>query len=286
MRYAELAFTVPAGSSEPWADLLVEAGAQGVEERDATTLGAPEAGRVMLVVWLPPEEVDAYLARVREGAQALPEPVVTRRDRDEDEWRDAWKKYFTARRVGTFVIVPSWERYAAAPGDVILDLDPGRAFGTGGHATTRLCLLAISDFPRCERFLDVGCGSGVLAIGCARRFAGARGVGIDRDPDAVDVSRENAERNRVADRITFSAEPLARVEGRFDAVLANIEPDVLIPMAPELAARLAPGGRLVLSGILVEAAPAVEAAYDATGLRLLARTDDEGWRALTYEAAG
>jgi ribosomal protein L11 methyltransferase len=297
VRFVELAFTVPTASSEAWADLLVEIGAAGpppkdggaegplfgLEERDGTTLKQAPHGRVTLVAWLPPDEADAYLETVVQQATALPEAVIDRRDRDEDEWRDAWKKYFGILRVGTFVIVPSWERYSASDRELVIDLDPGRAFGTGGHASTRLCLQLIGEVPHgVRRALDVGCGSGVLAIAAARRWPEAHGLGTDIDPDAIEVSRENAERNRVAAQLTFTHEPLESVSGRFELVTANIQPEVLIPMAPRLDERLADGGSLVLSGILEEAAPPVVEAFQARGLRLVGHRDEGGWRALLF----
>ena len=293
-RFVELAFTVPLASGEEWTERLVAAGAGGVEERDAATLEKAPEGKLVLVAWIAPDEVDAFLARAIDEREER--PLVRRRDRDEDEWRDAWKKHFGIRRVGCFVIVPSWERYLGPPEDLVLDLDPGRAFGTGGHASTRLCLEVLSEPAlRCRNFLDVGCGSGVLAIACARRFSEADGIGIDVDEDAVEVARENATRNRVGDRILFSAAPLERVSGLFDVITANIQPEVLIPMAGLLAERLAPQGRMILSGILVEAADAVEAAYRAAGLTLVLQRDEAGaptgraegpvdiWRALVLE---
>jgi ribosomal protein L11 methyltransferase len=283
VRFVEVAFTVPSASSEAWADLLVEE-AGGVEERDGGTLAQAPHGKTTLVAWLPPETAEETLERVHARAAALPEASIQRRDRDEDEWRDAWKKHFGVLKVPPFVIVPSWERHSPAENEIVIDLDPGRAFGTGGHASTRLCLRLIGQLMLpAHRFLDVGCGSGVLAIACARRWPAALGVGIDVDPDAIEVSRENAARNQVDAQIRFSTEPLESVEGSFDLVTANIQPEVLIPMAPLLAGRLAPGGRAVLSGILVEAAPPVVEAYRACGLHLAAERDEDEWRALVLQ---
>jgi ribosomal protein L11 methyltransferase len=278
-RYIEIAFVVTPERSEEWIATLVEIGATGVEERDQTTFQkAALASEPMLVVWVPVDEARAFLERA--AAAGLPPPADASRVRDEDEWRDVWKKYFAPRTVGRFVIVPSWESYAPKSGEVVLDMDPGRAFGTGGHPSTRLCLVAISEIEKCERFLDVGCGSGVLSIALAKLFGQASGLGIDVDPDAIEVSRENAMRNAVLDRISVSVTPVAEVHGPFDVVMANILPDVLVPLAAPIAARVGSGGTLVLSGILQELADAVEAAYVARGLRTSARLDEEGWRAL------
>jgi ribosomal protein L11 methyltransferase len=275
-RYTEIAFVVAEDRAEDWIVTLVEIGAPGVEERDQTTFQKAEGK--MLVVWVPVGEARAFLERAREAG--LPPPADASRVRDEDEWRDVWKQYFAPRKVGRFVIVPSWEKYAAARDEVVLDMDPGRAFGTGGHPSTRLCLVAISELEACERFLDVGCGSGVLAIACAKMFPEASGLAVDVDGDAVDVSRENAMRNAVIERISVSATPVGEVHGPFDVVLANILPDVLIPLAGEIAARVGAGGTLILSGILRELADGVEREYVARGLATRARLDEEGWRAL------
>jgi ribosomal protein L11 methyltransferase len=276
-RFLELAFTVAAADADDTAARLCEAGAAGVEERDQATLARAPEGCAVLVVWIAPDDAAEFLARA--AAAGVPTDAVAERLRDDDEWRDAWKRHFAPRAVGRFVIVPSWERYAAAPGEWVLDLDPGRAFGTGGHASTRLCLrqIAAAAERAVARFLDVGCGSGVLAIACARAWPAARGIAIDVDADALEVSRENAARNHVGDRIALAA---TLPGGAFDLVTANIEPEVLIPMAPALAARLAPAGRLILSGILVEAADEVAAAYRAAGLAQICEETEDGWRAL------
>ena len=275
-RYTEIAFVVAPEEAEELIATLVDVGAPGVEERDQTTFQKFDGK--MLVVWIPVGEARAFLERAR--AAGLPPPADASRVRDEDEWRDVWKQYFAPRKVGRFVIVPSWEKYAPANDEIVLDMDPGRAFGTGGHPSTRLCLVAISELARCERFLDVGCGSGVLAIALAKLFPEASGLAVDVDADAVDVSRENAMRNAVLDRISVSATPVEEVHGPFDVVTANILPDVLIPLAQPIAARVGDGGTLILSGILQGLADGVEAAYAALGLRATARLDEEGWRAL------
>jgi ribosomal protein L11 methyltransferase len=283
-RYVEIAFAVTPERAEEDIATLVEIGANGVEERDQTTFEkAPDAHAPVLVVWIPVAEARAFLERA--AAAGLPPPAEAGRVRHEDEWRDVWKQYFAPRKVGRFVIVPSWESYQPSADEVVIDMDPGRAFGTGGHPSTRLCLQAISELPRCERFLDVGCGSGVLAIACARSFPDASGLAVDVDSDAIDVSRENATRNAVAERISLSTTPVEELHGPFDVVLANILPEVLIPLAPAIAARLADGGRLILSGILVGLADSVEQAYAARGLDTIARLDEEGWRALVLTRA-
>ncbi|HEX4461069.1 MAG TPA: 50S ribosomal protein L11 methyltransferase [Polyangia bacterium] len=281
-RYVEIAFAVTPERVENDIETLVALGASGVEERDQTTYDkAPDAGSPLLLVWLPVEDAKDFL--VRAEAAGLPPPSDSGRVRHEDEWRDVWKKFFAPRKVGRFVIVPSWEKYQAAPGEVLIDMDPGRAFGTGGHPSTRLCLEAISKLDDCNRFLDLGCGSGVLSIACAKLFPESSGIGVDIDPDSVEVARENVARNLVTERISCSTTPMADVHGPFDLVLANILPDVLIPMAEIIAGKVAPGGSLMLSGILIELADGVEAEYQPLGLRTVEYIDEEGWRAIVME---
>ncbi len=278
-KWIEVAFAVEPERSEALVAELMELGAAGAEERDQTTFQkSAHAGKAVVVVWIPVDEARDFLERAR--AAGLPPPTDDERVRDEEEWRDAWKKYFAPRKVGRFVIVPGWETYAPQPDEIVIDMDPGRAFGTGGHPSTRLCLEAISALPHVDRFLDVGCGSGVLGIACALAFAAATGIGVDVDADADEVSRENAARNRVGARISYSATPVDEVHGPFDVVLANILPDVLVPLAPVIAARVGAGGILVLSGILRGLADDVEAAYVARGLSTRERRDEDGWRAL------
>ncbi len=288
MQYTELTYALPEALVDEASETLISAGATGVEQRDGITIERPEAGEVVLVVWIEPALVDAFVARVAADlAPRLEDPrraQPRRLERDEDEWRDAWKRYFQARPIGRFVIVPSWEAYAPKPGEVVLDLDPGRAFGTGGHASTRLCLRALDEavLEQPARVLDVGCGSGVLAIAAARRWVALVGEGVDVDADAVEVSRENAERNRVEGRLRFSTTPIADVAQPAGLVFANIQPEILVPMARTLRDHVLPGGTLVLAGIIDEAASRVVDAYSELGLSEARALREEGWTALVY----
>src|SRR5204862_6581188 len=135
------------------------------------------------------------------GAGLPVDPVVVRRrEAHEDEWRDVWKKYFKATRVGrTFIVRPSWDPGDVADGDRVIDLDPGRAFGTGGHATTRLVLTLAEEVEGrpVSRFLDLGCGSGILSVAAARLWPRAAGLAADVDPQATACAAQNLARKRV-----------------------------------------------------------------------------------------
>ena len=204
-------------------------------------------------------------------------------EHDEDEWRDVWKQFFQPRDVGAFAIVPSWHRdHVPAPGQLVIEIDPGRAFGTGGHASTRLVLEALGRLPPPERVLDVGCGSGILGIACALRRADCRVTSVDIDPEAVATTRENAAINHVGDRVDARVAPVATISGAFDLVLANIQADVLASLSGELA-RLT-NGHLVVSGILDDQAAEVADVFKALDvLREVERRSAEGWSAIVLE---
>jgi ribosomal protein L11 methyltransferase len=240
---------------------LFELGATGVEERDLRTLNRADGGVALTLVGSFGSEDEALAARA-ELAARWPARVVTI---EGDEWREAWKAYFEPTRVGPRLVVrPSFKPYAPEPDDVVLTLDPGGAFGTGTHETTRLLLEGLQRHLRAgAHVLDVGCGSGILAI-AALLLGAVRATGVDVDPEAVRVSRENAEHNGVSDRLALYEGTLAALPaGRFPLVLANIESRVLVPLAAELAARVAPGGVLVLGGLLAPERERMLEAYRA-----------------------
>jgi ribosomal protein L11 methyltransferase len=252
-RYPFVAVDVLAAEADELAALLFELGATGVEERDDQTLArGAGAGKVTLVASFEGhDEAKGAIVALREHAEALAprlEEVVG------DAWRDAWKEHFAPFPLTPRITVaPPWVDYAAQrAGEHVLRLEPGRAFGTGLHATTALVAELLdehaAELAGCE-VLDVGTGSGILAL-VALLLGASRAEGIDNDADVIEVVHENAERNGLGGRVAASAGTIEGVARAFPWVLANIEARVLKPIAPELARVLAPGGWLVLSGIL------------------------------------
>jgi ribosomal protein L11 methyltransferase len=233
--------------------LLFEIGAQGIEERDATTLvravrAAPANGGVTLVASFADEAAArAAIAELPAAWSPRLEEVVG------DAWRDEWKKHFEPFRIcDAIVIRPPWRDHIPEAGDRVIELEPGRAFGTGLHETTRLvaeALAATAGTLAGSRVLDVGCGSGVLGL-VALTLGAARVRAVDVDPDAVAVTRENAARNGLASRLDADETAVGAIVERYPTVLANIESTTLVDLAPDLMARLEPGALLVLSGIL------------------------------------
>jgi ribosomal protein L11 methyltransferase len=199
----------------------------------------------------------------------------------EDTWRSFAAPWRAGRRL---VIAPAWN--PPAPGgeadDLVVSLDPGRVFGSGSHVSTRQVLAVLEDLELTDRtVLDVGSGSGVLAI-VALRLGASTALAVDVDPTAVAVALDNAARNGVADRLEATDEPIERVAGRYDVVLANIGVAVLERLAPILLARTTAGGRLVLAGLLDAQADRVVAAYAPAAVA--ARVSEDGWTALVLRA--
>jgi ribosomal protein L11 methyltransferase len=223
------------------------------------------------------EEALHWLGRLRPV-----EPLAVRHLVEAD-WENAWKRYFFVRHVGKrLVIVPSWRRYRPRPGEVVLDLDPGMAFGTGVHPTTRLCLASLERYlvPG-QEVLDLGTGSGILAIAAAKLGATAV-LALDIDATAVRVATENVARNEMADVVRVAEGDLATIPvgPRFDLILANINLRVIRDTLPGLAARLRPAGHVILSGVLREHATLLREAVAGSGLALCLRRREGDWLAL------
>jgi len=288
--WIELAIEVPVAAAEVLADAVGEL-TGGVELRDAETIVRVQGGRSLIVALTAPEaeadvlaELEAACARLR-AAGVSPDPMtVARREAHEDEWRDVWKRYFRTLRVGkSFVIRPSWEPPADIAGDRVIDIDPGRAFGTGGHASTRLVIAMAEELAgrRVERFVDLGCGSGILSIAATLLWPGARGLALDVDSEAVATTIENLALNHVT-TVDARVGSLADVplSPPCDVMLANIEATVLVPLAPAFPACLAPDAAVILSGLLSSDVDAVMRAYESAGFALDVRRDEDEWSAL------
>jgi ribosomal protein L11 methyltransferase len=267
---------------------------------------APLPPTVIVKTYLPIDAcVEKSRRRLEEGLwhlgqiYPLPEPVF--RELAEEDWAEAWKQQYHRLRVGQrTVIVPAWEEYAAAAGEVVIRLEPGMAFGTGLHPTTRLCLEAIERHLATDAtVLDVGTGSGVLAIAAAKQ--GARSVlALDADRAAVTVARENVQQNGVAASVTVRHGSLPGGDvvprhfvmdgtlellesGHYDLVVVNILAPVIIGLAPALAARLAPAGRLIVAGLIDSQEEDVEAALREQGLHVTECTQEKDWVALVAQ---
>ncbi len=258
---------------------LTMLGAEGIEERDATTLSKGGTQGVTLVASFATFE-DAQRAAEDIGEGARVDELVG------DAWRDAWREHWKATRLGSrIVVVPTWVEYEPEPNDIVMRLDPGRAFGTGQHASTALASAAVEKHVASgvrDPIIDLGCGSGILSF-VALVLGTERAIACDIDPDAVASTRENAVLLGLADRLDARVGGVDAVPETSRLVVANIEAAVLVPLASQVAARVAPGGRLVLSGILEAQEDAVRAAYEAVGLRFVGAAVRDGWTCPEFE---
>ena len=273
---------------------LFALGATAVEVRDREGLQMPNVilppiGKTWLLAGFDVVDPEALQLELKEAFAETPYHLsrLEARRRDDTDWATKWKEFFHPLRVGRRLwVAPSWEPPPKHDGDVVITLDPEMAFGTGQHPTTRLCLELLERFgdtrPLAQaRVFDVGTGSGILAIGAALLGA-TQIVALDNDEVSVDTARVNAGRNNVEGiDFRYGAMPEAAPSGVFDLILANILADPLIEMATTLLNVLAANGELVLSGLMVDQADRVLAAYTAIGMQLRERRDEGEWSALS-----
>jgi ribosomal protein L11 methyltransferase len=206
-----------------------------------------------------------------------PVGVLRRRIVDEEDWAEAWKEHFHPLKLGRIVIKPTWRTWDAEPDEIVVELDPGMAFGTGLHPTTRLMLEALPEHVQpLMRVLDLGTGSGILAIPAA--MLGARVEALDISEVAAEVARANVEANGLTMQIAVRSGSIDRVEGRrYDLILANIIASVLIDLAPALRGALGRGGTLLASGIVEERVDAVREAFLRAGLHVVGERRQDDW---------
>jgi ribosomal protein L11 methyltransferase len=289
--WIEVRLLVPARMQEEASLYLTDFSGRGViiEEEDA-----PEGGAVIRAFFRPDEygpwpqqELQDYLKRL--GSYELyPLGLEVRQVADED-WAEAWKAHFKPLKVTDQVVIrPPWEEYAAQPGETVITIHPGMAFGTGRHASTLLCLRALEEvwgehLPHSDtpwQVLDVGTGTGILALAAARH--GAEVLAIDLDPEAVAAAQENVRLNNLLDRVWVEETPLTSLRQQFALILANITAPDLLELAEALTARLLNGGVLIISGFLAEDVPSLETRYEGLGLHRTGFLTQEDWGALIF----
>lgn len=298
--WLQLTVRVPEGRREAVSSALLAMGATGLQEDhpglhfddDSGPLVAegwalPEASNptdhVDLRAWFPGTEDGDALSRWLTGETGL-EPTVERIANEDwnSTWKRSWKPGPLCRRI---LVVPSWEEEVElADGQIALRMDPGVAFGTGTHPTTRRCAQFLDELleaGRAATVLDVGTGTGVLAT-AALMLGATSAIGVDTDPQAIAAAIENAAMNGVP-QLDLRVGGIEVAPGRFDLVLANLLAPLLISLAEPLAAAVAPGGSLVASGLLVQQAAEVTVALEAAGLALVDRRDGPAWSALRLE---
>jgi ribosomal protein L11 methyltransferase len=317
MRWHEITIQTTEEAIEPVSNLFHELGAGGVSIEESGTLNKPRdtslgqwyelplndipEGRAVIKGYFSEElEIDPILGQFKEQVRRLEQlaidtgnPLIDVRVVDDEDWANAWKQYFKPLRISPrLTIKPTWEPYEPGPGEVILELDPGMAFGTGTHATTALCLQTLEQVIRGgEDVIDVGTGSGILAVAAAK--LGARHVlALDLDPVAVSSATENAKLNGLEERITVRRSDLLHAirEGQeaepgvnipVQIVVANILAEIIVRFVSDVYRVLEPGGIYIASGIIGSKAGEVREALETAGFTVIGETTDQDWVVLT-----
>lgn len=299
--WCEVKVKVPAEYGEIVAEIFREEGAGGVvfddpgilDEkviRDDEYLGKefvlPEHFGVRS--YLPVDDrLGERLARIKSRVLKIIKEVEFELEQvKEEDWAEAWKQYFKPERIGKIVIKPSWEEYIPAGGDILIELDPGMAFGTGTHPTTRICLKLLQEVVTPQvTMLDVGTGSGILALAGAKLGA-KKIVAMDIDPVAVKVALDNIKRNRMEGLIeVYESDLLSRPLGlKFNLVVANIITNAILDISAQLPEVLEPGGVFLASGIIEERFPEVLECLTKQGFIEAKTVFEEGWAGLIVKS--
>ena len=307
MRWIEAAFRAPQGKLDALCDALTDLGAEGLVIEDEadfrrfleenrqywdyvdSELESRYAGVSRVKVYV--EDSAAGRERLARWTEALGIEPETRTMADED-WENNWKQYYKPIPVGeSLLVLPKWEPEPEGNTRRVLKLDPGLAFGTGGHATTRMCLEFLEGLElEGARALDLGCGSGILGIG-ALILGCAECTGCDIDPKSPEAAADNAALNGIAPEryhmyvgdVLSDRRLRAKLGSGYDVVLANIVSDVIIPLAPYARECVKPGGRFIASGIIEGRQDEVAAAIAAAGFEIRAHLTEDGWHAYMCE---
>lgn len=308
MKWAEISIMTSHEATEFAAELFHDLGASGVVIEDPELVNnyihsglwdytdIPEADNTEVVTikaYLPwDDELDGKLRQIKMEIESLtkrnvdkgPGAVSCNEIQDED-WANNWKQYFHTEKIGKIIVIkPSWEDYEEGPDDIVIELDPGAAFGTGTHATTSMCIRALEELVRGGMdVFDVGTGSGVLAI-TAAKLGAAKVQAVDYDESVLKVAEENVAENGAADVVSVKqSDILQACEGKADLIVANIVADIIIRMFADVKAYLKEGGRILTSGIIADRAADVTKAARENGLTVEKVWEENGWTAMLLE---
>lgn len=311
MQWAEVSVDTSHEAMDLVSEILQELGAAGVVIEDPallneyirsglwdyTDLKESEETEVVRVkaYWALDEELEGKLQSLSERLASLAQHgidkgagTVSWRAVADEDWAETWKAFFHTEKIGMrTVIKPTWEEYEAKAGEVVAELDPGAAFGTGQHATTSLCIRALEELVRPGMTVfDVGTGSGVLAI-VAAKLGAKRVEAVDFDPVAVRVARENVRQNGAEDVVhTERSDLLKSVEGEADLIIANIIADIIVRLFGEVKGSLAAGGTMLLSGIIEDRLADVVEAAGRHGFSVAKIEQEKGWAAIIVKGGG
>jgi ribosomal protein L11 methyltransferase len=238
-------------------------------------------------VYLPAEQsISECISFLKErfAASSLTDPKIETVGVNEEDWANSWKAYYKPIKIGErIVIVPAWEKYSAEPDEIVVRMDPGMAFGTGTHETTRLVIKLLEKYIKNGmRVADVGCGSGILAI-CASKLGAGECKAYDIDPVAVKVANENIKDSGLTNVTCDVSDLLKQVDksgGTYDVICANIVADIIIRMMPDVGALMDENSVILASGIIAERSDDVISGFEQHGFKIVERIDENGWCAL------
>lgn len=299
-----VSIVIPSQWEELLSNLLFECGAEGVSIEDPRDLYyrklqdkenmgcniAPPPADAPITVkgFFPTEGWEETEVEIKErlselfSADSVAYTYQTEEIREE-QWAEAWKEFYKTEKLGEHIVVkPTWETYEPAPGEIVIQLDPGMAFGTGGHATTRNCLrLLEKEAVAGKKVLDIGTGSGILAI-CGGKLGAEHVLAVDIDADAVKIAGENIAENRLSQVVTVQCGDLLKtVSGQYDIIIANIVADVIIQLFGVIEPFLALDGVFIVSGIIDTREADVRSAVEKTALSVKEILREDGWVAMT-----
>ena len=287
----KITIEVPASHADTVASFMASISENGVEQLDSPS-STRVSSKERIIFYLEDnykrtqksKSVHSFLQQFNKNLPETEWPVIKEELIKEEDWNRRWKEHFKPFKLSERLIIkPSWIPYTPAMGELVLEMDPGMAFGTGLHASTRLAVLLLEQLfqqkPHPNTVLDVGTGTGILGMSCAR-FGAGKVVGLDHDLDARAAAAENLKTNQLQKIMSISAEELNSLLGLFDLVIANITSDILLELSYDLIKHLASPGYLVLSGILTGVqAVTIQASFEKLGLNIINTMTQGEWQA-------
>ncbi len=307
MEWMELSIRTTTEATEAVANILYDAGVKGVviedpkdfdfSNQDAKTWDYVEEQvytfdfeGALIKGYLPKTDgVADEIQLIKQSIAYLPhygldigEGTLEAKEVKDEDWSNTWKQYYKPTRIGKQIIIkPEWEEYEEKPGDIVIEMNPGMAFGTGTHETTAMCIEALEDVVTTEALVyDIGCGSGILGVAAAKLGA-KKVVSVDFDPVAVEVSLENVENNRVAEQVSvYQGNLMDNIDQKGDIIVVNIIADVIMTMAPDFQHYLKPSGTLITSGIILEKIAPVKKALETHNIEVYKTVEKGEWAAL------
>ena len=302
--WLKIEFSAPMEMVDAVNNFVTEIGAQGAFQETLEPLSSngppvPPSGET-LKAFLPFDlrleqrlaALQVYIDSMAEIFPELEKPRFRTEIIRDPDWGEAWKKYFKPLRASrNIVIKPTWERFSPAGREIVIEIDPGMAFGTGQHPSTRMCLEAIDEILLKERpvepwrVLDVGTGTGILGIACAKLGAD-HVLCVDNDELATEIARENVRINRVEGHVTVTAQEVAEITEQFEMVVANLTAKLLVELYPHLVRHVSPGGYLVISGIIEQNQPEIEARFLGDAFPTHRLITEEEWVCYLLKKAG